>query len=62
MKNYLESRQRGGRAGASHALIACLRLIVLFLCLGHFCDGLGGKCFDKLEAERVKRLQNSQSQ
>lgn len=44
MKTHLESCQRRGRARASHALIACLRLVVLFLCLGHFCYGSGGRC------------------
>lgn len=41
----LESCQRRGRTRAGHALIACLRLIVLLLCcLGHFCDDGGGGC------------------
>lgn len=44
IKTRLESCQRRGRTWAGHALIACLRLIVLILCsLGHFCDDGGGR-------------------
>lgn len=51
MKTRLESCQRRGRTWAGHALIACLRLIVLLFCLGHFCDGVGGKFFKKENEE-----------
>lgn len=44
IKTRLESCQWRGRTGASRALIASLHLIVVLLCLGHFCDGVGGRC------------------
>lgn len=56
VETHLESCQRRGRTRASHALIACLRLVVLFLCLGHFCYGSGGRC---LKTSDRKSLVNS---
>lgn len=44
VKTRLESCQRRGRTGASHALITGLHLIVVLLCLCHFRDGVGGRC------------------
>lgn len=43
VKTRLKSCQRCGRPRAGHALIARLCLIILLLCLGHFCGDVCGR-------------------